>query len=506
MGGDRRTPARAEELRAAGCAAGLDVVEVASAEPFVDVRRDLEQRKAAGSARRHGVHLPAAGALHRPRGRAARRRRAGGRRAQLPRRRRRSTPRGPPIAGRVARYAWDDHYAHLKTGLKAVAAVLKEHGWRARVLADDNAMVDRAAAHRAGIGWWGKNANLLLPGLGSWYVLGCVVTDAPIAATSTPVEDRCGSCRRCLDGCPTGAITAPGVVDARRCLSWLLQAEGSFPLEHRVALGDRIYGCDECQEVCPPNRRAPERDAHRRRRSRGPTSSTLLDDDDEVVLARAGRWYIPRRDVRYVRRNALVVLGNVGDGADPAVIEPPRPLPGARRSAPPGPCRLGGPPPRTRGSAPADRAGDRSHGPCRAGRPRLMTHLFVTNDFPPKVGGIQTMLWELWRRLDPSSFAVLTTPYDGDRAWDADAAVPGGPHAARRCSCPPRRSPGGSTSSPTRSARRTWCSTRRCRSAWSARGCGTPTPWCSTAPRSPCPAACPARTSCCGRCSEAPGS
>jgi epoxyqueuosine reductase len=306
----------AEELRAAGRAAGLDLVEVASAEPFVDVRRDLEDRKASGlhggmsftyrqpaRSTDPGVALRDAAAL------------VVGARGYLT-----SDPGAdvPALAGRIARYAWDDHYALLKDGLKAVAAVLKAHGWRARVLADDNAMVDRAAAHRAGIGWWGKNANLLLPGWGSWYVLGCVVTDAPVASTSTPLEDRCGTCRRCLDGCPTGAITAPGVVDARRCLSWLLQAEGSFPREHRVALGDRIYGCDECQEVCPPNRRAPER-------ARGGDEQpwadlvTLLDDDDDVVLSRAGRWYIPKRDVRYVRRNALVVLGNFGDGGDPVV-------------------------------------------------------------------------------------------------------------------------------------------------------------------------------------------
>jgi epoxyqueuosine reductase len=178
--------------------------------------------------------------------------------------------------------------------------------------------VDRAAAHRAGIGWWGKNANLLLPGLGSWYVLGSVVTDAPLAPSATEVVDRCGSCTRCLDGCPTGAITAPGVVDARRCLSWLLQAEGSFPAEHRVALGDRIYGCDECQEVCPPNRRAPIARPAGGERPWAPLLA-LLDDDDAVVLGWAERWYIPRREVRYVRRNALVVLGNLGDGADPAV-------------------------------------------------------------------------------------------------------------------------------------------------------------------------------------------
>jgi epoxyqueuosine reductase len=308
---------RTDALRAAGCDAGLDVVEVASAEPFVDVRRNLEERKAAGlhggmafTYRQPGrstdpeVALRDAAAL------------VVGARSYLISDR--EAGDRPPLAGRVARYAWDDHYGHLKSGLKAVAAVLKASGWRARVLADDNAMVDRAAAHRAGIGWWGKNANLLLPGLGSWYVLGCVVTDAPLAPTSSPVEDHCGSCRRCLDGCPTGAITAPGVVDARRCLSWLLQAEGTFPLEHRVALGDRIYGCDECQEVCPPNRRAPEQ---RATGDEDPWAdpAPLLDPDDDVVLRRADRWYIPRRDVRFVRRNALVVLGNVGDGADPQV-------------------------------------------------------------------------------------------------------------------------------------------------------------------------------------------
>ncbi|MGH9274895.1 MAG: tRNA epoxyqueuosine(34) reductase QueG, partial [Acidimicrobiales bacterium] len=220
--------------------------------------------------------------------------------------------------GRVARYAWDDHYAVLRDGLSAVQRVLKAAGWRARVLVDDNALVDRAAAHRAGIGWWGKNANLLVPGLGSWYVLGSVVTDAPLPPTGEEIADGCGGCTRCITGCPTGAITAPGVVDARRCLSWLLQAEGPFPREHRVALGARIYGCDECQEVCPPNRRAAVAPLAEADRPWVPLLA-LLDDDDAVVLDWAARWYIPRRDLRYVRRNALVVLGNVGDGSDPAV-------------------------------------------------------------------------------------------------------------------------------------------------------------------------------------------
>jgi epoxyqueuosine reductase len=305
-------------LRAAGTDAGLDVVEITTAEPFVEVRRTLEARKAAGL---HGgmaftYRQPARSTDPEAALRSARALVVGARSylVDLP-----DAEPGAP-SGRIARYAWDDHYAHLKYGLAAVAAVLKQHGWRARVLADDNAMVDRAAAHRAGIGWWGKNANLLLPGLGSWYVLGSVVTDAPLVGASAPLADRCGSCTRCLDGCPTGAITAPGVVDARRCLSWLLQAEGSFPIELRRALGDRIYGCDDCQEVCPPNRRAPAAPPTGRERPWAPLLE-LLDPDDAAVLHHADRWYIPKREVRYVRRNALIVLGNVGDGRDAEVAE-----------------------------------------------------------------------------------------------------------------------------------------------------------------------------------------
>lgn len=306
------------DLEAIGRAAGLDAMGIAGVEPFEGVRVDLEERRAAGL---HGgmaftyrnperstspaLALPDAKALVV----AARCYRAGPDPA----------PGEEPV-GRVARYAWVDHYAELRRGLQAVAAALKGAGWRARVLADDNALVDRAAAHRAGLGWWGKNANLLLPGQGSWFVLGSVLTDAPLPAGGEVVEDRCGSCTRCLEACPTAAIVAPGVVDARRCLSWLLQATGAFPREHRVALADRIYGCDDCQEVCPPNRRAPSRPTTGAEEAWVPLLA-LLDPDDEVVLRWAHRWYVPQRDVRYVRRNALVVLGNVGDGRRPEVDE-----------------------------------------------------------------------------------------------------------------------------------------------------------------------------------------
>jgi len=230
-------------------------------------------------------------------------------------------------AGTVARYARRDHYASLRAGLSLIADRLQENGWRTAVVVDDNALVDRAAAQRAGLGWYGRNAMLLLPGLGSWFVLGTVVTDAPLAPTaaagpSGPAEG-CGSCQRCRTACPTGALVADGVLDAGRCLAWLVQAPGSFPLEFREALGGRIYGCDECQQVCPINR-----GADRRQPPVPPETDTvatvdlleLLAATDAELLAAHGRWYIAGRDPRYLRRNALVALGNIGDARDPATL------------------------------------------------------------------------------------------------------------------------------------------------------------------------------------------
>ena len=219
-------------------------------------------------------------------------------------------------AGRaeIAEYVWEPHYAELRVGLDAIAEHLRAEGFTARVLIDDNALVDRAAAYRAGIGWWGKNSNILVPGVGSKFVLGSVVTNADLAPFAEPLDDQCGPCRRCFDACPTDAIVDDGVIDANRCLAWLVQAKGSFPLEHRKALGGRIYGCDDCQTSCPPNVVAERSDP-------GPLTtgvssvevSELLSLDDEALIERFGAWYIPRREPRYLRRNALVVLGNVGD-------------------------------------------------------------------------------------------------------------------------------------------------------------------------------------------------
>ena len=233
------------------------------------------------------------------------------------------------LSARVARYVWSDYYAQLRESLRQIAKQLESDGFRAVVLADDNSIVDREVAYQAGLGWFGKNSNLLIAGAGSYFVLGCVVTNAPLVVADKPVEDGCGSCRRCLDNCPTQAIIAPGVIDANKCLAWLLQKPGVFDRDFRVALGDRLYGCDDCQEVCPPTVRfekrtnviADEPVKHDDRSNAWVSVQKILLADDESLLKEFGAWYIANRDPKWLRRNALVILGNIGDADDKLVVE-----------------------------------------------------------------------------------------------------------------------------------------------------------------------------------------
>lgn len=223
-------------------------------------------------------------------------------------------PLEPTRSARVARYAWVDHYAPLRVALREVAARIKRADHRAVVFADDNSIVDRAVARRAGLGWYGKNANLLLPGAGSWFTLGCLVTTAGYEPTGDRgPADGCGTCVACVDACPTGAIVAPGVIDAGRCISWVLQKPGTIPPEFRQPIGDRIYGCDACQDACPVSVRLGPRHTVALDTSAGAWVDIvdLLESDDEWILQRYGHWYVADRDVRWVRRNALVVLGNI---------------------------------------------------------------------------------------------------------------------------------------------------------------------------------------------------
>ncbi len=303
-------------------AGGLSAVGVTDVEPFVEVRRGIEAR------RRDGLHAGMSFTFSNPRRstephrllRNARSMVVGALGYAEPR-----PARPTSTSARIARYAWRDHYAELRAVLGRGADVLRDHGHRATVVADQNGLVDRAAAHRAGLGWWGRNANLLVPGAGSWFVLGSIVTDAELPADAEPVVDGCGSCHRCIPGCPTGAIVDDGAIDARRCLAWLVQDTGVFPRAHRIALGDRLYGCDDCQDVCPPGRRTVRDPVPVRIGTKTSPPEAwvdvldVLEADDDGLLERHGRWYIPRREPRYLRRNALVVLGNIGDPADERV-------------------------------------------------------------------------------------------------------------------------------------------------------------------------------------------
>ena len=160
---------------------------------------------------------------------------------------------GPAAAGtgRIARFATVDHYEGLRQAANRIKDELTSAGFAAETLIDDDRLVDRAAAVRAGLAWWGKNTMALDPRHGPWLLLGSVVTDADLAP-DTPMGRDCGTCDACIPACPTGAIVAPGVLDASRCLAHWLQTAGVFPLELRVALGDRVYGCDDCLDACPP--------------------------------------------------------------------------------------------------------------------------------------------------------------------------------------------------------------------------------------------------------------
>lgn len=229
-------------------------------------------------------------------------------------------PEPEPGEGCLPRYAWSDRYAELRTRLEALGERL---GGSWRVLVDDNAHVDREAAVRAGIGFYGKSTMLIAPGLGTWIVLGTLATTVEIEP-GEPVRTGCGSCTLCIDACPTGALDDPGVLNAALCLSWLTQRRAPIPAEHRAALGDVVYGCDICQDVCPWNRGVEKRRAEEpSARDAQPVVSLVdwLEADGNALVRDYERLYVPQNDARWLRRNALVALGNVGGAEHRSVVE-----------------------------------------------------------------------------------------------------------------------------------------------------------------------------------------
>jgi epoxyqueuosine reductase len=222
--------------------------------------------------------------------------------------------------GRLPRYTWRDAYAELREKLDALGTRI---GGNYRVLVDENQHVDREGAARAGVGFYGKNTVLITRRFGSWVVLGTVVTEAEIEA-SAPLALDCGSCTRCIDACPTGALDEPGVLDSTRCLSYWTQAPGSIPEEYRAELGAQVYGCDICQDVCPWNRGVEKRRAGEPLPGEAEPVVSLLDwleAPEEELRTRYDRLYFPRNDARYLRRNALVAAGNSGDPSLAEAVE-----------------------------------------------------------------------------------------------------------------------------------------------------------------------------------------
>jgi epoxyqueuosine reductase len=225
-----------------------------------------------------------------------------------------------PPAGEIARYArFSDYHDVVGARLKTLTEFVNRLGGgetRSLWYVDTGPLLERDLAQRAGLGFIGKHTNLISRKLGNWFFLAEIITTLELPPDG-PEKNRCGSCRRCLDACPTAAITAPFQLDARRCISYLtIELKGAIPVELRPAVGNRIFGCDDCLAACPWNRfaRAGSMMAeHRRAALEAPDLAELLALDEAGVQARFAGTPILRAKRRGFLRNVCVALGNTGD-------------------------------------------------------------------------------------------------------------------------------------------------------------------------------------------------
>ncbi|MDE3104517.1 MAG: tRNA epoxyqueuosine(34) reductase QueG [Acidobacteriota bacterium] len=235
----------------------------------------------------------------------------------------------PHGTGWIARYAWSgrqqsdgslgptDYHEELLGAMASVQSALQQRfGAAMRCYVDTGPLVERAMAVKAGLGWTGKNTCLLHPKLGSWLLLAVLVTDIPMPVEVAPLPDRCGSCTRCLDACPTGALVAPREMDASRCIAYLtIEKKGSIAEELRAGMGRQVFGCDICQEVCPWNRKAPvvqRQGSYARPELVNPALEWLAGMDAPAFR----RWFrgSPLERTRRSRllRNVAIAMGNSG--------------------------------------------------------------------------------------------------------------------------------------------------------------------------------------------------
>jgi epoxyqueuosine reductase len=229
--------------------------------------------------------------------------------------------------GWISRYAWgDDYHAVMQSMLDRVADRLRAEAGphESRAYVDTGPIAEKAWAAAAGLGAWGKNACLLHPEHGSWFFLGEIVTDLDLPADS-PRADMCGTCTACLDACPTRALVAPYVLDARRCISYLtIEVKGAIPEEHRQGMGRHVFGCDICQDVCPWNRKRRHHGGtafEPRPGADAPDLARLAGLGEEEFRERFRHSPVKRAKRRGLLRNVAVALGNAGETGHRPVLE-----------------------------------------------------------------------------------------------------------------------------------------------------------------------------------------
>lgn len=303
-----------EEMKEAAQSLGIDKIGIASADPFVSLKQILLNHRELG--RESGFEEPdiekrtnpsllfdnpqsiIAIAVAYP--------------AKL-----KDPPKSEPGARRgiMSRSAWgDDYHKVLRDRLAKLEAWLRERvpELRAESMVDTGALSDRAVAERAGIGWSAKNCSIISPELGSWIYLGEMITNLPFAPDE-PVTESCGSCTKCIDACPTDALVGPGQLNSSRCISFVTQTKGMLSDEFMRKIGNRLYGCDTCQTVCPVNRGKnwthhqelqPDMELVK------PLLVPLLTVGNKEFQARYGRTSSAWRGKKPIQRNAVIALGN----------------------------------------------------------------------------------------------------------------------------------------------------------------------------------------------------
>ena len=235
---------------------------------------------------------------------------------------------GDSCRGWISRYAWgDDYHEIIGARLQKLDDFVRQQvgeTYRSRYYTDTGPVLDRVVARHAGLGWFGKNTNLINQQMGSWFFAGEIITNV-VLPVDQPPPDRCGTCRACLDACPTGAFVAPYVLDAQRCISYLtIELRSSVPVDLRPQMGAHVFGCDICQEVCPWNRRAPvtQDPAFAPRPGNfAPELGHLVQLDVEGFRRRFKDSPVKRARHQGLTRNTLVAMGNSGNPDFLSVLE-----------------------------------------------------------------------------------------------------------------------------------------------------------------------------------------